>query len=336
MMKLPHGSSALRRKVARVAVLAAAVLGVGVSLAQFSPFQQRRTGGGEAYSYGPIIRGEGNTMINEDSVRTAREVETHSMGTPNWTNAPGFQKDVFTFARLMFKTAPDTGRRVEGGFGRGWRLGWWVDFPDADLNLSYRLQQLTSMKVDPDCRVVRITDPELTDFPFVFMEHPGYMDLDDEQQRILRNYLLNGGALLVIDFWSQREWDGFERQMKLVLPGRSWVDLPASHPIFHCVYNLNGTLRDQQVPTIQFWNPEHNPKDPQSRIHRVDRGEGDEEVHVRAWLDDKQRIMALAFHNSDISDGWEREGENDEYFKKFSEKIAYPMGINLMVYLMTH
>ena len=76
--------------------------------------------------------------------------------------------------------------------------------------------------------------------------------------------------------------------------------------------------------------------DPQSRIHYRFRGEGDEQMHVRAWLDDKQRIMAVAIHNSDVSDGWEREGENDEYFHRYSEKIAYPLGINLVVYLMTH
>jgi hypothetical protein len=59
-------------------------------------------------------------------------------------------------------------------------------------------------------------------------------------------------------------------------------------------------------------------------------------MHVRALLDDKQRISVLAFHNSDISDGWEREGENQDYFQKFSEKIAYPLGINIIFYLMTH
>ena len=61
-----------------------------------------------------------------------------------------------------------------------------------------------------------------------------------------------------------------------------------------------------------------------------------DEMHVRAWLDDRKRIMALAIHNSDVSDGWEREGENDGYFHRYSEKIAYPLGINLIVYLMTH
>jgi hypothetical protein len=57
---------------------------------------------------------------------------------------------------------------------------------------------------------------------------------------------------------------------------------------------------------------------------------------VRALHDDKGRMNVLAIHNSDISDGWEREGENQKFFEKFSEKRAYPLGINLLIYLMTH
>ena len=91
-----------------------------------------------------------------------------------------------------------------------------------------------------------------------------------------------------------------------------------------------------QVPTIQFWNREHDENDPQSPLQTIFRGEGSEEMHVRAWLDDKQRPMILVIHNSDISDGWEREGEDLEYFEKFSEKISYPLGINIVFYLMTH
>ena len=59
-------------------------------------------------------------------------------------------------------------------------------------------------------------------------------------------------------------------------------------------------------------------------------------MHVRALFDDDQRMMILAIHNSDVSDGWEREGENQQYFRQFSEKIAYPLGINIVFYLMTH
>ncbi len=57
---------------------------------------------------------------------------------------------------------------------------------------------------------------------------------------------------------------------------------------------------------------------------------------IRAIYDDKGRIMVLATHNTDNGDGWEREGENDYFFEQFSEKTAYPLGINVIFYVMTH
>ena len=53
-------------------------------------------------------------------------------------------------------------------------------------------------------------------------------------------------------------------------------------------------------------------------------------------FDDNKRMMAIICHNTDLGDGWEREGENRWYFKEFSEKRAYPMGINILFYAMTH
>ena len=46
--------------------------------------------------------------------------------------------------------------------------------------------------------------------------------------------------------------------------------------------------------------------------------------------------MALFCHNNDIGDGWEREGENLEYFRNYSERVSYPLGINIVTYAMTH
>ena len=349
------GRTIFRRWVARAALGAIVAFGAGVGAAQNpgggNPMPRRgmgggggpmRGGGGGGGSYrgdeagGSIVRGEGNILIDEANTHTAREVASHSTGTPEWKNPPGFEKDVFTFARIMFKhggTAPAGGV----GWGRGPHLGWWVDFPDADLNFSYRLQQLTTIRTDPDGRVLKLSDPNLTDYPMIMMEHAGYILLNDVETVALRNYLLNGGALFVSDFWSRYEWDLFEAAMKRVLPGRTWTELSIDHPVFHCVFNLKGPIQRLQVPTIQFWNNDHDWDNPNSPpLQRVDRGVGSDKMTVRAWLDDKGRIMALVIHNSDVPDGWEREGEDDRYFRTFSEKISYPLGVNIVFYLMTH
>ena len=58
-------------------------------------------------------------------------------GVPQWEIDKDFRHDVFTFARLRYDSA----------YRRGG--GWRTDYPDSDLNFSFRLQQLTSLQVDP-------------------------------------------------------------------------------------------------------------------------------------------------------------------------------------------
>ena len=45
--------------------------------------------------------------------------------------------------------------------------------------------------------------------------------------------------------------------------------------------------------------------------------------------------MVLMTHNTDIADGWEREAEEYEYFYLFSSD-AYAVGVNIVLYAMTH
>jgi hypothetical protein len=60
------------------------------------------------------------------------------------------------------------------------------------------------------------------------------------------------------------------------------------------------------------------------------------ESHYRALFDDRGRMMMIICHNTDLGDGWEREGVDPGYFAEYSERLAYPMGINILVYAMTH
>jgi len=281
-----------------------------------------------------IIRIEGGGIVDENNVRTARETTSHAAETPSWARTPGFESDLFTFARLVFQNATPGPRNRSRGYGP-W-LGWWVDYPDADLNLSWRLQQMTSIRTDPDARVLGLMDVDLHDYPLLYLEHAGYMKLTEEEILRLRGYLTNGGVLFVNDFWNRREWDGFAGQLERVLPGRQWADLDTGHPLFRCVFDLRKPMHHLRVPTMQFWDEGFDPRDPLANPHRVDRGEGSEEMRIRVLVDDAGRILVLAIHNSDVSDGWEREGESDAYFSRFSEKTAYPLAINILVYLMLH
>src|SRR6185436_20827409 len=83
---------------------------------------------------------------------------------------------------------------------------WIIDWPNADLNLSYRLQQMTSIKVDPNGKSIRITDKEIKDYPFIYFVEPGRMELLESEVAVLQKYCLNGGFMMFDDFWGEKEW----------------------------------------------------------------------------------------------------------------------------------
>lgn len=237
--------------------------------------------------------------------------------TPMWSNEPGFEKDVFTFVRVIYSSGWGRGRG-----GGGWR----TDYPDADLNFSYRLQQLTALKVDPNGRTLELTDPELFSYPFIYMVEPGRLQFEVEEVKSLRRYLLNGGFLMVDDFWGEAEYATFYQEIKRVFPEREPVDLPLDHPIFQCVFPLT---EKPQLPSMH--HVQRYRGTPYESYERPD-AQG---ANYRAIFDDKGRMMVIICHNTDLGDGWEREGEDEYYFREYAEKKAYPMGINIIFYAMT-
>ena len=248
-----------------------------------------------------------------------RGITTERNEVPVWSNEPGFEKDTFTFARIEY----DSSYRGWGRGGGGWR----TDYRDADLNFSYRLQQLTALKVDPEGAVVRLTDPDLFNYPFIYIVEPGSLEFSEDEVKILRRYLLNGGFLMVDDFWGEAEYQNLYDQIKRVFPDRDPQELPLDHPIFHCVFDLK---EKPQVPN--FNTGEQSQYNGGITWERWDA----KTPHYRGIFDDKGRMMVIICHNTDLGDGWEREGEYEYYFREFSEKKAYPLGINIVFYAMTH
>lgn len=237
-------------------------------------------------------------------------------GIPNWKTNPNFRYDEFRFVRVKYNS-----------YGRTrWGQKWRIDYPDSDLNFSFRLQQLTSLKVNPHPIYLELTDERIFDYPFMYLIEPGDIAFSMEEAKAMRRYLNNGGFIMVDDFWGDQEWWDFEDAMKMVFPNKTYEELSLDHPIFHCVYDLK---KKPQCPAIglyeRYGETTDRPWDPSAR-----------DVHYRAYYDDNNRMCMIACFNTDLGDGWEREGESEFYFKRFSEKEAYPMGINIVVYAMTH
>ena len=289
-----------------------AVLLTAVVCAQFE--RRRRNRGG----WGP----------DGEMPKTAREARPGDTDLPTWTNSPAHKKDVFTFCRVIYDG---------GGWGRR-GSGWATDLMEgrdyetggggcADINFPWRLQQMTSMRTDPDSRLLRVTDPELFNYPFIYIVEPGGLSFSEEEAKALREYLLNGGFLMMDDFWGDAI-ENVTAQLKLVFPDREPVELPLDHQIYSCVFKITSK---GQVPNYRTGE-----RSQYDGVTWEDHWGDTQTVHHLGISDDKGRLMVIACHNTDNGDGWERESFSDYYFHNFSEKIAYPLGVNIVFYAMTH
>lgn len=232
-------------------------------------------------------------------------------------------KGSFNFCRAMFES------------NRREKRGWSTDYPGADLNFSTRLSELTrapvTMRADaeegpvPDAVVVRLTDAALFQCPYILMQDAGTADFSSEEATRLGEYLNKGGFLFVSDYWGERARRQFDEQIGLALPRHQYpiVDLPISHSMWRTLFDVRDV---PQMPSIQSWR--------RSGGGNTDRGVTDP-PSARAIVDDHGRLMVVMLHNTDIPDGWEREGEDPEYFYRFSPD-AYAVGINIVLYAMTH
>ncbi len=226
----------------------------------------------------------------------------------------------FTFCRLFYSSI-----RGEAG-GQGWS----TDYPGADQNLTIRLPEFTSTRVtthpdgSPHHAVVRATDPTLFECPFLFASDVGTVGFSEPEVMQLRDYLLKGGFLWVDDFWGSRALANWNEEIRRVLPEFQPVQLLPGHPIFSTFYTID---RIPQIPSIQHWRS--------SGGGTSERGSDSEVPMFYGIFDNEGRLMVLMSHNTDIADGWEREGEDWAFFHAFSPH-GYAVGVNVVVWAMTH
>lgn len=209
---------------------------------------------------------------------------------------------------------------------------WGTDYPDADYNFSTRLSELTKTRVskkssgEANPLIVRPIDDALFQCPFVMIWQADSLYFSDEDAARLRAYLLKGGFIWADDFWGTYAWENFATEMAKVMrpPQHSFIDIPLNHSLHRMLFEVK---KVPQVPGISFWW--------RSGGRTSEQGADSAEVHVRGMLDDRGRVMVLATHNTDIADGWEREGVDVRYFYEFSVN-SYAVGINIALYALTH
>ena len=198
---------------------------------------------------------------------------------------------------------------------------WSVDFPKADLQFLMGLKRLVNhLDAYDNENPLALTDPRLSRFPFLYAVEVGHMSLSQAEVEGLRRYLLAGGFFLVDDFWGSEEWSVFERQIRRVLPEFPIVDLPLDHPIFHSFYDVEEIVQVPNVRNGQMGGPTW---------------EKDGYVpEVKGIFDDRGRMLVAINFNCDLGDAWEW-AENPYYPLRFST-YAYQMGVNYILYAMSH
>ncbi len=209
---------------------------------------------------------------------------------------------------------------------RGWDRfrgfpSWSVDFPKADIQFMMGLKRLVNhLDAYEYENPIALDDPQLWNFPFLYAVEVGHMQLTDAEVKGLRRYLLAGGFFLVDDFWGTAEWRIFESEIRRVLPEFQIVDIPLDHPLFHSFYDVEEIV---QVPNVG------------QAINGGPTWEKDGyEPKVRGIFDDEGRLLVGINFNCDLGDAWEW-AEHPRYPLPFST-YAYQMGINFILYAMSH
>jgi hypothetical protein len=180
--------------------------------------------------------------------------------------------------------------------------GDWYTGPAKLPSLLAAIRQRTGLAVAERERVVTLASPDLWDIPYLYMTGHGNVHFSDEEVRVLRRYLEQGGFLHGDDDYGMDK--SFRREIARVFPDHPLVEVPLRHPIYHLVYDF----------------PKGIPK-----IHEHD---GLPAQGFGIFLGD--RLAVYYSYQTDLGDGW----EDPEVHHDPPElhEAALRMGVNLFTY----
>ncbi|MDC0598610.1 DUF4159 domain-containing protein [Gammaproteobacteria bacterium] len=227
----------------------------------------------------------------------------------------------FHMARMIYSDGNGPGRRGRFGFRRGW---WAIDYPSAEFHFTRGVRRLSRIDVAEDSQHLQITDAEIFDYPWLFVQQigQGQWNPSNEEAALMREYLLRGGFLVVDDFHGEYDWQVLSAAMRRIFPNKSIVDLDTDDEVFHVLYDLNKTT---QIPG-------------ERHLYRAGNGEIQAQLQgPQKWAgiyDDKGRLMVAINFNMDMGDAWEH--ADDAHYPEPMTALAYRFGINYVIYAMTH
>ncbi len=214
----------------------------------------------------------------------------------------------FTFVRLRYRMGFDG----FGGGRRGRDAPWAHDYPRAERNLAKILDEITLLvPYLGGSNIISLGDDELFKYPLSYMSEPGFWTMNDEEAEKIRAYLFKGGFMIFDDFRGNH-WYNFEEQLMRVLPDAQLVQLDITHPIFHSFFEI------ETLDFVQFYSRSGPPAF----------------YGVFEDNDPDKRLLLIANYNNDIGEYWEYSDSGFTPIELSNE--AYKLGVNYIVYAMTH
>ncbi len=213
----------------------------------------------------------------------------------------------FTLGRIYFESPMNP--MFMGPVGAANGPAWSHDWPRSEEHFMKIIAEVTRLDVNPSGHIISFQDEDCFKYPIAYLCEVGYMNLSDEEVRRMAQYLLRGGFLIVDDFRGPRELYNFRDQMRKVFPDRQLVELPRTHPIWTCFYDISSL--DIEPPYSRFNRPQYF-----------------------GMNDDDGRLMMVVNYNNDISDYWEWADDPMRPIEETNE--AYKYGVNYVMYALTH
>lgn len=237
------------------------------------------------------------------------------------TPADANEKTEFAFARMMFPGGWNDG--YQGRFDGDWRQGltlWTQDYPRADRHFAQAVKRLTRIHVRSTEQPINLDENEEFDFPWLYAVQVGEWGITPKQGKEMREFLLRGGFFMADDLHGTVEKKVFDDSMKLVFPERPIAEIPDGEAIFHTVYDLEDRVQ--------------MPGQAHLRAGCKNCSEGGRGAHWQGIYDDKGRVMIAISYNSDVGDAWEY--ADDPWYPEKISGVALRLGVNYVVYAMTH
>jgi len=213
----------------------------------------------------------------------------------------------FSFVRLKFRPS----MWGPGNYQWGLDLKWNHDYPRGETHFAKILEETTSIETNAGGNIIGLDDPELFKYPVAYMCELGYWTLQGKEAENLRAYLQKGGFLILDDF-VQRDMMNLEIQMQQVLPEARFIEVPKNHGVWDSFFKIEEP--PQFHPLRNFLRTSY--------------------LGIFEDNDPQKRLLVMVNYNNDIGEYWEF---SDTGFLPIDlSNEAYKLGVNYVIYAMTH